>query len=192
MIMLWLLSQTLGFALPARPSVAGQEVPLRVAWEQNQGGHHGYDAGSQSCVIYDAELTSATTDGFNDRAVTGPNIVDYDSCLVTTIRIVGSPRAPPVENSEFLAAKSGTQLARELGAAGEETSGIVVPKTRIPSLTGTASYRVPDELIPNVLLRDAKNVAELRPTPQLIDFSQYAQQFIDQYGVQINRIYPAR
>ena len=111
------------------------------------------------------------------------------------------------------AAKSGTQLARELGGAGEQMSGIVGPKTRIPSLTGTANYRVPDELIPNVQLRDAKNVGELRITPQLIDFGQYsqqqdlrfildvrqntvigpsAQQFINQYGVQINRIYPAR
>jgi RHS repeat-associated protein len=125
--------------------------------------------------------------------------------------VVGGPEARLGKVS--CAAKSGTQLARELGAAGEEMSGIVSPKTRIPSLTGTANYRVPDQLIDNVLLRDAKNVGELRVTPQLIDFGQYsqqynlrfildvrqntvigpsAQQFIDQYGVQINPIYPPR
>jgi hypothetical protein len=92
-------------------------------------------------------------------------------------------------------------------------SGIVGPKMRIPSLTGTAKYRVPDELIPGAVLRDAKNVAELRVTAQLVDLAKYArqnrlrlvldvrhntvigpsaQQFIDKYGVQINKIYPAR
>src|SRR5713226_1408683 len=35
-------------------------------------------------------------------------------------------------------------LARELGDAGEAMSGITGPKVRIPSLTGTANYRVPD------------------------------------------------
>lgn len=142
---------------------------------------------------------------------------DYDSgtALVTNEKenATAETVVPFANFAGFFAAKSGTQLARELGVAGEEMSGIAGPKTRIPSLTGTASYRVPNELIPNVLLRDAKNVGELRVTPQLIDFGQYsqqnnlrfildvrqntvmgpsAQQFIDQYGVQINRIYPAR
>ena len=107
MIMLWLLSQTLGFALPARPCVAGQDLPRRVAWEQNQGGHHGYDTGYQSCVIYDAELPSVTTEDSIDLASAMPNSVGYDSYLVSTIRIAGAPRAPPVEDFGFLAVKGG-------------------------------------------------------------------------------------
>jgi hypothetical protein len=90
-------------------------------------------------------------------------------CLLTLLFSLSSPAIKG--NADFwhssLVAKSGAELARELGAAGEEMSGSVGPKTRIPSLTGTASYRVPDELISNVLLRDAKNVAELRLTTGL-------------------------
>jgi hypothetical protein len=104
-----------------------------------------------------------------------------------------------------------TQLARELGAAGKRMSGITGPKAKIPSLTGTANYRIPDELT-TTYLREAKNVAELRVTPQLIDYGEFArrhnltfildvrkttvvgpkaQQFIQQYNVQLNRLYPA-
>ncbi|MBU6426624.1 hypothetical protein KGQ27_00045 [Patescibacteria group bacterium] len=130
------------------------------------------------------------------------------------LRSLGSELSDSIRNdSKASLTKNGPALAQELGTAGEQMSGIVGPKTRIPSLTGTANYRVPDELIPDVSLRDAKNVGELRVTPQLIDFGQYsqqrnlrfildirqntiigpnAQQFIGQYGVQINRIYPAR
>ena len=102
---LWLLSQSLGFALPARPNVAGQDPPRRLAWEQNQGGHHGYDTGDQSCGIYAAELPSVTTENLIDRASAVPKSVGYDSCLVSTIRSVGGPRAPPAENFGSLAAK---------------------------------------------------------------------------------------
>jgi hypothetical protein len=95
---------------------------------------------------------------------------------------------------------------------GEALSGIVGPKVRIPSATGTAQYRVPDQLT-SEFLKDAKNVGELRWTPQLTDFGEHAaqnnlrylidvrqntiigpraQQMIDQYGVEINRLYPPR
>lgn len=119
------------------------------------------------------------------------------------------------ENSNFgcwsKAAKSGTQLARELGVAGEQMSGIVGPKVRIPSATGTAAYRIPDQLTSEVL-KDAKIVGTLRWTPQLTDFGEHAagnnllyildvrqntiigpraQQMIDQYGVEVNRLYPS-
>jgi hypothetical protein len=91
-------------------------------------------------------------------------------------------------------------------------SGIIGPKVRIPSATGTARYRVPDQLTAE-FLKDAKNVGELRWTNQLIDFGEFtrqnslryiidvrqntligprAQQMIEQYGVEINRIYPGR
>jgi RHS repeat-associated protein len=106
-----------------------------------------------------------------------------------------------------------TQLARELGAAGERMSGITGPKVRIPSVTGTATYRVPDQYVAEVLLREAKNVAELRITPQLIDYGEFcrqnnlrfildvrentvigprAQQFLEMYNVELNRVYPGR
>ncbi|NOY57003.1 MAG: hypothetical protein GXP34_13610, partial [Actinobacteria bacterium] len=46
---------------------------------------------------------------------------------------------------------------------------------RIPSLSGTASYRIPDELNAMVL-GEVKNVGSLSYTNQLRDFAVYAQQ----------------
>jgi RHS repeat-associated protein len=137
--------------------------------------------------------------------------------VVAEVRVLGgltylaTGGSSAIQTEEEVAIGSRTALSRQLGTAGEELSGIIGPKTRIPSLTGTANYRVPDRLIPNTLLLDAKNVSYLRVTPQLVDFGEYAnqnnlqfildvrqntvigptaQQFIEQYNVQINRIYP--
>jgi RHS repeat-associated protein len=64
-----------------------------------------------------------------------------------------------------------------IGQAGEDAAGIVSPKIRIPSLTGTAKYRVPDELDPVAgVLREVKNVSKLSYTSQLRDYAAYAQQ----------------
>ena len=57
-------------------------------------------------------------------------------------------------------AKGGAGPVR-IGQIGEELAGISGPKTRIPSATGTAKFRVPDELTP-MTLREIKNVQRLR------------------------------
>jgi RHS repeat-associated protein len=75
-----------------------------------------------------------------------------------------------------VAAQSGTALARALGAEGEELAGInAAAKVRIPSLTETATYRVPDALS-QTTLTEVKNVAQQGMTNQLRDFLAYAQQ----------------
>jgi RHS repeat-associated protein len=61
-----------------------------------------------------------------------------------------------------------------LGRAGEAAAGIVKNTARIPSLTGTAKFRVPDVLNPAVI-GEVKNVARLSYTSQLRDFAQFAQ-----------------
>lgn len=53
------------------------------------------------------------------------------------------------------AAKGGVANSRVLGIAGEQVVG-VGSKTRIPSLTGTANYRIPDILTPNNPWRSEK------------------------------------
>jgi hypothetical protein len=99
---------------------------------------------------------------------------------------------------------------QQLGKEGEKMSGITGPKIRIPSATGTAKFRVPDELT-SVHLKDAKNVADLHWTDQLTDFGIFAQQnnlkyiievrqntkigpkaqqMIQTFNVQVNRVYP--
>ena len=72
---------------------------------------------------------------------------------------------------------SKTELARKLGNQGEDVAGIVNSKTRIPSLSGTAKYRIPDELLADQkILREIKNVSKQSYTRQLRDFNQWAKQ----------------
>lgn len=72
---------------------------------------------------------------------------------------------------------NGTTLSRQLGQAGEEAAQIVKNTERIPSLTGTASYRVPDVLNrAEGIIGEVKNVESLSYTSQLRDYVAYAQQ----------------
>jgi hypothetical protein len=75
---------------------------------------------------------------------------------------------------EVVAAKGGLSNARALGIAGEEAVGVGA-KTRIPSLTGTAKYRIPDQLT-STTLGEVKNVSHLSLTRQLTDFHLFSQQ----------------
>ena len=66
---------------------------------------------------------------------------------------------------------------RTLGKAGETASGIIKNTERIPSLTGTASYRAPDQLLHDPkLISEVKNVDYLSLTNQLMDYLLYAEQ----------------
>ena len=87
--------------------------------------------------------------------------------LASKVSFSGAPK------SEF-AAKGGLAEARALGVAGEQAVG-VGSKTRIPSLTGTAKYRIPDQLT-STTLGEVKNVSHLSLTRQLTDFHLYSQQ----------------
>lgn len=73
--------------------------------------------------------------------------------------------------------KVGTDLARQLGKEGENVAGIVYAKQRIPSLPGTAKYRILDELLQDQkILREIKNVSSQSYTKQLKDFNAWAKQ----------------
>ena len=82
-----------------------------------------------------------------------------------------------VWGSVFGTATADTGMAgvRALGVAGEDAVGIGASKTRIPSLTGTAKYRIPDRLT-STTLEEVKNVQSLSFTRQLQDFHLYSQQ----------------
>ena len=67
-----------------------------------------------------------------------------------------------------------TANSRALGVAGERAVGVGA-KTRIPSLTGTANYRIPDQLTSKTLV-EVKNTSHLNLTRQLTDFHLYSQQ----------------
>jgi len=79
-----------------------------------------------------------------------------------------------VSSSNAKATKEGLANSRALGIAGEQAVG-VGSKTRIPILTGTAKYRIPDQLT-STTLGEVKNVSHLSLTRQLTDFHLYSQQ----------------
>jgi len=87
--------------------------------------------------------------------------------------IKGATAGVKIKISKFLNVRKMAKI-RKLGQMGEDAAGIVAKKTRIPSLTGTASYRIPDELT-DLHLREVKNVQYLRNTNQIDDFLRYAQ-----------------
>jgi hypothetical protein len=64
---------------------------------------------------------------------------------------------------------------RAVGTAGEQAAGIIKNTDRIPSLSETAAYRIPDELN-GTTLGEVKNVSSLSYTNQLRDFAAYARQ----------------
>ena len=66
---------------------------------------------------------------------------------------------------------------RQMGIQGEQAAQICKNTQRIPSLTGSASYRIPDVLNrAEGVLGEVKNVGSLSYTSQLLDFSAFAQQ----------------
>lgn len=64
--------------------------------------------------------------------------------------------------------------AARIGRLGERVARARSEKRRIPSLSGTARFRVPDILTDTELI-EVKNVARLALTPQLLDFVSYAE-----------------
>lgn len=106
---LWLLSQTLSFALPAQSSAAEREMPPCPVWERSRAGNHGYDSGFQSWLGCDTEFPPGTTQGLGDLAGTLPTILAYDLGWVSSIRTAGAPRAPTVAEAGFVAAETGDE-----------------------------------------------------------------------------------
>ena len=68
--------------------------------------------------------------------------------------------------------------AYALGVEGERAAGITGPKRPIPSVNGTADFRVPDFVDHDAkILVESKNVARLSYTRQLRDYVAYAKKY---------------
>ncbi len=72
------------------------------------------------------------------------------------------------------AAKAGVTANRAAGLMAESAVGVLGQGRRVPSLSGTAAYRVADQLTPTTLT-EVKNVGRLSLTNQLSDFVSYSQ-----------------
>ena len=82
---------------------------------------------------------------------------------------------PQIVVATAVAAETADMAAvRAAGQSGENAAGIVKNTARIPSSTGSAAYRIPDEL-GNGVLGEVKNVKSLSYSSQLQDFVSYAQ-----------------
>lgn len=127
------------------------------------------------CSADPAAPTGAMT--LNDLLETGQILISLFSLLEGV-----PPEAPAVDGAaeEEL---SGTALARHLGTSGEDLAGIdQAAKVRIPSLTNSAAYRIPDSLT-ETTLTEVKNVSYLSYTSQIQDFSYYATQTGRQFNL---------
>jgi RHS repeat-associated protein len=108
---------------------------------------------------------------FLDRFWNGPRYVEVKGQRFPTVKL----EMPAVSPTGGAAELEGTALARALGRAGEEASGLVRNTSRIASLTRTAAYRIPDGLT-ETTLSEVKNVSRLGRSNQLRDFAAHSSQ----------------
>jgi hypothetical protein len=114
-------------------------------------------------------MSTATT---TSAAVTGAG-------AATTTVLSATGGDPTDEASAIAKAAQGisTTSAQALGHVGEAIAGIVKNTRRIPSLTNTAKYRIPDQWLgATKLISEVKNVGRLSLTSQIDDYVAYAQQ----------------
>jgi RHS repeat-associated protein len=122
-------------------------------------------------------LTSlAASNGINTNSV--PYVIGQAAgTIAATVTIAavtggagGAARAGTVVAKDAAQTMAGVRAA---GQSGEDLAGIVKNTTRIPSATGKAAYRIPDELNSSVL-GEVKNVKSLGWTSQISDMYAYA------------------
>ena len=172
------------------PQAAGSELSFfRNRWYDSRTGRFTQEdpigfAGGSNLYAYAGNNPATYTDPFGlcpecilDAVFLGADIQDirhngltFRNGLALGVDIAGA--AIP-----FVPALAGvaTRAAREAGVAGEAASGIARNIERIPSLSGTAKYRIPDGLS-STTLSEVKNVRRLSYTSQLRDFSAFAKE----------------
>jgi len=108
-------------------------------------------------------------------AVTGAGVAT--TATTTVLNATGGDPTDEINAATQAVQQTLPSVAQSLGQTGETLAGIVKNTTHIPSLTGTASYRIPDQLIRSQsLLSEVKNVAYQAYTSQIKDYLLYAQQ----------------
>lgn len=131
--------------------------------------------GTTTTNVYDAPANSAQQAQRNGTNQRGADLSPSGTQVLNAVK-------PALISPYAIAAKGvGMGAVRAAGQAGERAAGIVKNTERIPSLSNTAAYRIPDEL-GNGVLGEVKNVSRLSYSNQLRDFASYAQQ----EGLQFN------
>jgi hypothetical protein len=150
----------------------GQEATWGSTWYSMAAAIAGVDVladlNSLSLALSNNDYGSAALYGLSLFPVAGAGIKIVKTGVKGTI--IGADVV-----STGIKAADNMSVVRQLGKEGEEIAGIFNQKTRIPSLSGTASFRVPDELLHDEkILREIKNVSNLSNTSQLRDFNTWA------------------
>lgn len=114
LLVVWLMSQMLGFALPALPGVAEPEMLPCRAWEQTQSVNNAYDAGCRSPLAYDGELAVVAVARWSELDMLTQATPSYDCAPGFLFRKVDSHRAPPFGEGRFLAAKTAAGAGDEM------------------------------------------------------------------------------
>jgi hypothetical protein len=141
-----------------------------------------------------ADGTTVTVTGFDAATTrTAPaynlTVADIHTYHVGTPAILVHNTCP-TGITPAAAGEGGMAGVRAAGRTGEEMAGIIKNTDRIPSASGRAAYRIPDELNPSVL-GEAKNVSQFhQPTARLhglrpgqrLDVQSVRQRFNDVLG----------
>jgi len=145
-----------------------------------------------ACAVTATTTASAATFAYDVPTIARADAQEFDTAdasLVQPSDALDVAASPSVEgrgaSTTPLHARNATEDAmagvRAAGSEGEAAAGIVKNTQRIPSLSDSAAYRIPDEL-GNGVLGEVKNVSNLSYSSQLRDFAAYAQQ----QGLQFN------
>ena len=122
----------------------------------------------QEVSVYATDLRAAAAarEGMNAAGRFIFQAAMYGSMAASTVGISSAVGGALWRMGARQAAKGGLANSRALGIAGEQAVGVGA-KTRIPSLTGTAKYRIPDQLT-STTLGEVKNVSHLSLTRQQV------------------------
>lgn len=97
-----------------------------------------------------------------------------DDAFAATLELAAGEGLTAKDVVERTLARIRQRDAARIGRLGERVARARQKKRRIPSLSGTARFRVPD-ILTEVELIEVKNVRRLALTSQLLDFAEYAQ-----------------
>ncbi|MDD5371054.1 MAG: putative toxin [Anaerolineaceae bacterium] len=108
-------------------------------------------------------------------AVTGAGAATTATTAV--MKATGGDPTDEIQAATQVAQQTFPSVAQTLGQTGESLAGVVKNTTHIPSLTETAAFRIPDQLVRSQnLLSEVKNVAYQAYTNQIKDYLLYTQQ----------------
>ncbi len=155
------------------------DSPAAQSWLQTsmQGIASAFNAGMEQSAQAEIETAQLQTQ-FAQQNPVGYAALNFGAPLVAAGAMVALPElATALAAPSSLSAVEQLAINRAAGAAFEDAADIIANTQRIPSLTGTAAYRVPDVLnSATQIIGEVKNVSHLSLTSQIQDYLLYAQQ----------------